>query len=172
MKRDVADLYWLATLLTGSREIAADVALQVIALPGESTTFAAWIYAWSRRLVIAKALAAVRKELGASARRMASRRASPAPPPRVWVLDRETTKPDLEQALLLIDAFPRAAVLLLIFERVPLQDAAILLDSKPELLRTALAAGAQDLTENLARVQGWKTSGGISNAADNEACHV
>ena len=46
-------------------------------------------------------------------------------------LEQVTTKSHLERALLPIEVFPRAAVLLLGFERVPLKDAAILLDSEP-----------------------------------------
>jgi DNA-directed RNA polymerase specialized sigma24 family protein len=172
VKENVADLYWLATLLTGSRGIAADVALQVIALPDESTGFAAWIHSWSRRLVIAKALAAVRKELADSAARIASRRVSTAASSQIWMVDGETTKPDLERALLSIDVFPRAVLLLLIFERVPLLDAATLLDSEPELLRSALAAGVQDLTKSLAMMQDWKAAGSRSNTAASEESHV
>jgi len=80
---------------------------------------------------------------------------------RLWnwtVLDAGTTKSDLEGALLPIDLFPRAAVLLLVFERVPLKDAAILLDSKVDLVKNAMAAGVHDLTINLAKMQGWKTA--------------
>lgn len=57
--------------------------------------------------------AAVRDDLAESARRTA-----------LW-RDGETTRPDLERALLPIDVFPRAAALmLLLFERVPANDAA------------------------------------------------
>ena len=57
------------------------------------------------------------------------------------------TKSDLERALLSIDLFPRAAVLLLLFEGVPLQDAAVLLDAEPDLVRKGQAAGVVELTE-------------------------
>ena len=70
------------------------------------------------------------------------------------MLDPGTTKSDLERALLSIDVFPRAAVLLLIFERVPLRDVAILLDAEPDLVRKAQASGVRELTINLARMQG------------------
>jgi hypothetical protein len=63
-----ADLHWLATLLTGSREIAVDVTVHAIdSGGGENSFFSNWISAWSRRLVIARALTAVREELGVSA---------------------------------------------------------------------------------------------------------
>src|SRR6266481_1128402 len=108
-----ADLHWLATLLTGRREIPAGVTMQAVAHPANDSNpyFSTWMVAWSRRLVIARALIAVREDLAASARRTALRREGPALPPRPWGLDRRTPKSDVERALLSMDLFPRAAVL-------------------------------------------------------------
>jgi DNA-directed RNA polymerase specialized sigma24 family protein len=172
-KRNVADLHWLATLLTGSRETAADVTFQALE-PAEDAKpfFSTWMQAWLRRNVITKALSAVREDLARSARRTAAQRGEKGEfPPQSWTLEQITTKSDLERALLPIEAFPRAAVLLLLFERVPLKDAAILLDSEPDLVRQALAAGARDLTINLARMQGWESAATTSNTT-SEAHHV
>ena len=158
-KRNCADLHWLATLLTGCPEIATDVTFQAIAPTQDANAFFSdWMHAWSRRIVMAKALSAVREDLARSARRTVTGHREHAEfPAQSWTLDRQTTRPDLERALLTIDVFPRAAVLLVLFERVPLNDAAILLDSEPDLVRKALAAGARELTINLARKQGWKS---------------
>jgi DNA-directed RNA polymerase specialized sigma24 family protein len=71
---------------------------------------------------------------------------------------RETTTVDLERALLAIDVFPRAALLLSIFEGVPVADAAILLDAEPQLVRKAQAIGLMELTSRLARMQGWTSA--------------
>jgi hypothetical protein len=164
VKRNVADLHWLATLLTGSRETAAPVTFQLEPADNANPFFSTWMHVWSRRNVIARALAAVREDLARSARWTAAQHAEKREfPPQSWTLEQETTKSDLERALLPIDVFPRAAVLLLLFERVPLKDTAILLDSGPELVRKALAAGARDLTINLARMQGWKSAATTSN---------
>jgi DNA-directed RNA polymerase specialized sigma24 family protein len=159
-KRVVADLQWLATLLTGNPDTAADLTVEAIASTAEGDTFfSSWMLAWARRLFIGKALAAVREELAASIRRTSlQREKSPAGLPRSWTLDRRAGKSDLERALLPIDLFPRAAVLLLLFERVPLADAAVLLDADPELVRKAQAAGVAELTINLARIQGWQSA--------------
>ena len=169
-EQNVADLHWLAALLTGSHEVAADVTLQAIApADGADPFFVTWMHAWARRLVIAKALMAVRGELAESARRTALRRTESSPlPPRTWSLGRETSKSDLERALLAIDLFPRAAVLLLAYEHVPLQDAATLLDAEPDLVRTALAAGLRDLTINLARAHGWREALPVGTARREE----
>jgi DNA-directed RNA polymerase specialized sigma24 family protein len=173
-KQSAANLHWLATLLTGRGEIAADATVEAITASGDpDAVFSAWMHAWSRRLVIARALTMVREDLAASARRMAWRRPEkPALPPRSWVLDPGTTKSDLERALLSLEAFPRACVLLLVFERVPLPDAAILLDAEPDLVRKAQAAGVRELTINLARMQGWKHADTNSNQLTNEWDHA
>jgi DNA-directed RNA polymerase specialized sigma24 family protein len=164
-KPNLDDLYWLAALLTGSREIAAEVTIESVSVaPDRRDCLPSWTprsgsrqgEEWSRRLVIANALAAVREELKNSARRIALRRDADADlPDRSWALDRASTKSDLEQALLRMDAFPRAAVLLQVFEGASLRDVAHLLESDPELVEKALAIGLSDLTANLARMQGW-----------------
>jgi hypothetical protein len=172
-KQNAVNLHWLATLLTGCGETAAGVAVEAIAASDDpDAVFSDWMQAWSRRLVIARALTTVRHDLAASARRMALRPADKSAfPPRSWVLDPGSTKSDLERALLSIDMFPRASVLLLVFERVPLRDAAILLDAEPDLVRRAQAAGVRELTLNLARMQGWKSAATNSNKLTNEWVH-
>jgi len=164
-KRNVADFHWLATLLTGCRETATEVTFQALDPADDANPFfSSWMHSWSRRNVIARALAAVREDLARSARWMEARPVERCElPPQSWTLEQVTTKSDLERALLPIDVFPRAAVLLLAFERVPLKDAAVILDSEPDLVRKALAAGARELTVNLARMQGWKSSVSGSN---------
>jgi DNA-directed RNA polymerase specialized sigma24 family protein len=117
-KQNAADLHRLATLITGRREIASNVTTEALARADDrDASFSTWMRAWSRRVVIAEALAAVREDVSASARRTtlqgAEKHAAPPPP---WVLDEGTSKSDLEQALLPIDVFPKAAVLLLVSE--------------------------------------------------------
>jgi hypothetical protein len=96
----------------------------------------------------------------------------PAVPPLPWMLDGQTTKSNLEGALLSIDLFPRAAVLLLLFEGVPLQDAAVLLDEEPSLVRKGQAAGVVKLTSSLARIQGWQPKKDGSNQSQSEFQHA
>jgi DNA-directed RNA polymerase specialized sigma24 family protein len=152
-----ADLHWLAFLLTGDRELSLDLAVEAVTSQGgESETFSTWMLAWSRRVVIAKALASIRDELAASARRTKlMRQPKVALPDRDWALDPGTGRADLERALLAIDVFPRAAVVLSIFEGVLLQDAAVLLDAAPEFVKKARSIGVAELTNRLARMQGW-----------------
>jgi len=168
------DLYWLAFLLTGHRGLSVDVTLQTIALPEDDNPFfSAWMLAWARRVFIAKALAAIRGELAASAREIASDCAQKAAfPPRNWTLARGTTKVQLESALLAIDVFPRCAVLLSVFEGMSLEDVAILLDADTDLVRKAQIVGLRELTRNLARAQGWTSIAAGPGVDTSEMQHV
>jgi DNA-directed RNA polymerase specialized sigma24 family protein len=165
-----SDLHWLAFLLTGRREVSVELAVETMASDDEASPyFSSWMLAWSRRVVIAKALAAIRDELGSSAHRTKSRQRNRlALPARDWTLDRGTTKVELESALFAIDAFPRAALLLLVFERVPIDDAAVLLDADRDLVTKARTAGLEDLTHNLAKMQGWVSSPGRQSVVSSE----
>ena len=155
-RNHVADLYWLAFLLTGSQDLSIEIAADTAVAPDSASAFFAdWMRGWQRLLVIGRALTAIHNELADSARRTqlarvdCSARGS-AVPPRNWSLSPDTTKADLQQALLAIDPFPRAALLLLVFEGIRMADAASLLDSDPTLIRKAQAIGLRELTANLA----------------------
>jgi DNA-directed RNA polymerase specialized sigma24 family protein len=150
--KDAADLYWLTFLLTGRRDVSIDIAADAAASQDEGQPFfAAWMRAWSRRIVIAKALAAIRDELAESARRTELARVDQsAARPRDWSLSPHMNKSRIEEALLAIDVFPRAAVLLLVFEGVQIADAAALLDRDATLVRKAHAIGLREFTANLA----------------------
>jgi len=169
-----ANIYWVAFLLTGHRGLSVDVTLEAMAFPDDANPFfSTWMLAWSRRVFIAKALAAVREEVTASAHRTASKRAAKAGlPARNWTLDRGTTKAQLESALLAIDTFPRCALLLSVFEGMSLEDVAILLDSELNLVRQAQMIGLQELTRNLARIQGWTSSATESCVVTSEMQHA
>lgn len=153
----VADLHWLAFLLTGCCETSVDVVIETIASQDAEQPFVStWMRTWSRRLVIANALSAVHESLDASALRAETARVDKAAlPARDWTLAEGTTKLQLERALLAIDLFPRAAVLLLVFEGMRVGDAAVLLDADPDLVRKAQVIGLQELTLNLARMRHW-----------------
>ncbi len=152
-----ADLHWLAFLLTGRRDQSIDLAVETVTeLHTAQPFFTAWMDAWSRRVVIAKALTGIREELAASVRRTEFRRFhGSALPPSDWRIRQGTTKSELEAALLAIDYFPRAALVLSVFEGVPAPDCAVILDASPDLVKKALTIGLLELTGNLASAQGW-----------------
>lgn len=174
MQTLMANLYWLAFLLTGNPGLSVDVTLEAVALQDDANSFfSAWMLAWSRRVFIAKALAGIRNELARSARRTASKRAERvALPPRNWTLDRDTTKVQLESALLTIDVFPRCALVLSVFEGMPLEDVGILLNSERDLVRTAQVIGLLELNRNLARLQGWTSTFTKCDVVTSELQHV
>jgi DNA-directed RNA polymerase specialized sigma24 family protein len=150
--QQAANLYWLAFLLTGNRDTSVDATVQALDSSDGNPFFSAWMMAWSRKVVIAKALAAIRIELAASAQRIAaarSRKCAPSPS-RNRALESNPTKVELERALLAIDAFPRCVLLLSLFEGLSLDDATVLLDVDRDLVRKAQAFALEELTHNLA----------------------
>jgi DNA-directed RNA polymerase specialized sigma24 family protein len=153
--RHAADLYWLAFLLTGARGESADLAVESIGTPDDRAFFSAWMLAWSRKVVISKALAAIRQDLADSAARIARARSPRCAPslPRDWSLPPSASKLELERALLAIDAFPRCVLLLMLFEGLSLDDATVLLDVDRDLVRKAQVFALQELTRNLAVTQ-------------------
>src|ERR1700733_9777629 len=136
IQKAAVDLYWLAFLLTGRSDIGIDIAADAAASWDYANPFFEdWMRDWQRRLVIAKALGAIRDELADSARRTQIGKGGSWGTPRNWSLGPDTTKADLERALLAIDLFPRAALLLLVFEGIRMADAVTLLDADPQLIR-------------------------------------
>jgi hypothetical protein len=150
-EKAAVDLYWLAFLMTGRQDISIDIATDALGSEvAGNPFFAAWMRGWYRRLVLVKALAAIHDELAESAHRTETARFTTREVPRNWSLGPDVTKKDLGRALLAIDLFPRAAVLLLVFEGMRIADVVSLLDAKPGLLKKAQAIGLSELTANLA----------------------
>jgi DNA-directed RNA polymerase specialized sigma24 family protein len=58
----------------------------------------------------------------------------------------QMTTPELERALLAIDLFPRCALLLTVFEKLSLDDAALLLNADRALVRKAQSQALLELT--------------------------
>ena len=161
VKERAFDLYWLALLITGNRATAADLVVGLVESQADGDSFfSAWMLAWARRIVIARALAAIREDLAASACRTSV--AVPEKPASLRAADCAMTKHDLQRAVLGIDTFPRCALVLSFFEKVPMQDAVILLDAESSLIRKAEFIGLCQLTRNL-------SGGGNSQAIDNTA---
>src|ERR1700683_3091458 len=97
------DLYWLAFLLTGRRDISIDIAADAVASQDYANPFFAdWMRGWQRRLVIAKALIAIHDEFIGSARRTEIAHLRSFKTPRNWSPGPDTTKAELERALLAI----------------------------------------------------------------------
>jgi len=157
-KNRAAALYRLAFLITGDRARSLDVTLEAIdSGDGADSFLSSWMLAWLQRLVVAKALAGIRGEVAASARRIPSvwneKLALPSRN-RFCDLYADGAGSRVDSALLAIDVFPRCALLLTVFEGMSAENAAILLDVDRDLVQKARIMGLQQLTRNLARTQG------------------
>jgi len=147
----LADVYWLAFLLTGDHDASVEAAVDAVDLrAGAQPFFSTWVLRWSRKISISKALAAVRDDLHASAQRTEARLAGDrAPKLRNRSLSDAATKVDLERTLLAMDVFPRCVLVLSILEGLPVEDVAILLDADRGLVEKALASALDEFTRRL-----------------------
>lgn len=145
-----SELLWLAYLITGNRDLSVDAVLNAADFDAANPFFRNWMISWSRKLVIARALGSVEQEMAASVertRRLRHPRLQGFPSPQ-WSLD-SRDKAELERALLAIDLFPRCALLLRVFEKVSLEDTAILLDAGKDDVKRAQAIGVAEMVRNL-----------------------
>ena len=154
-----SEFYWLAYLLTGNSEQAVQAFTSALEFGDAATpVFREFMISWARKLVMASALATVASKLRASALRFEqsefadmTRHASLSSSPGMSFQD--LTKPELHRALLAIDIFPRCALLLTIFEKISVKDAALLLNADERLVGRAQASALIDLTRNLPPVE-------------------
>jgi DNA-directed RNA polymerase specialized sigma24 family protein len=153
-----AELYWLAFLLTGNRELGVEAFSRAVNFEDSANpVFRGFMAAWARKLVIAEALAQIGPELGESRLRSEARDASQ--PDRLPSRDRmsadRVTRPEFEHAVLALDVFERCAMLLTVFERLSIPEVALLLNAGEELVKKAQVQGLIELTRNIAAGRGW-----------------
>ena len=155
-----ADLYWITFLLTGRSEFSLELVMEVISSETDpELLLSAGILANLRRIVREKALAAIQEELAISARKTAWLPLDhPCLPPSTWSLDANTSKLQIESALLALEVFPRCALLLTLFEGLNIGDASALLRSSRELTLKGQTLGLWNLTCHLARQGDWNPS--------------
>jgi hypothetical protein len=150
-----SELLSLAYLLTGD----ADVSLAAVAeMRGGGGFFDDWMEGWARRVAVSKALSGVHSQLAASIARarQAARREAADCGCRLEAkgVDRGVTEAQLRDALFALDLFPRCALVLAVYERMPFADVAVLLGVEEKFLATVLGASARELSRNLATGQG------------------
>jgi DNA-directed RNA polymerase specialized sigma24 family protein len=170
-----SELYWLAFLLTGDREQSVQAFTRAFELEnGANPVFRQFMVSWARKLVIAASLATIETELRESACRTADTddqdSAQLAGPllSHAWMGDGHMTKLELERAVLAIDAFPRCALLLTVFEHLSIEDAASLLNTDEAALKLAQSAGFIQLTRNIASGRGWRPATSSNIALSEE----
>jgi hypothetical protein len=146
------ELYSLAFLLTGNTDRSLQAFNRTLDGEEEETTlFGNSTNRRARKLIIVEALDAMEMELEASRHRTAclaldERSVNPG-----WKRRALIATGEFEKAVLAIDAFPRCAILLTIFERISLRTAAILLNADHAVTQTAQRIGALQLSDNLSR---------------------
>jgi len=156
--RDQASrLYWLAFLITEDRTLSVEAVIEVLDRKDSANPFFEdWMATWAKKLVIAQALGAVHVEMQASMLRIGLCHAERSPaqdrvPLLIWNLDSNAPTLQLERVLLGIDLFPRCALLLLVFEKLSVDDVAILLQADKKLVLEAKAVGLVAFVHNLSR---------------------
>ena len=163
-----SEYYWLAFLLTGDRERSVRAFTNALDLWDETNpVFREFMVSWPRRLIIAAALATTDAELRESMLRTEGLQdrdfAKPDGLPSNIRVGARTSGSELERAILAIDMFPRCALLLTVFEGLPIEDVASLLNADEALVRTAQARGSIELTHQLALGRGWDPRAGYSS---------
>jgi len=133
-----AELHWLAYLFTGSHDRGVRAFTKALDFEDYANpAMTDFMASWSRKLVIGASLETIRPQLRESAWR--TRRAEEPDPATLVALEPagQMTTPEFERALLATDLFPRCALLLTVFEKLSLDDAALLLNEDKALVRKA-----------------------------------
>jgi hypothetical protein len=155
-EKNSSELYWLAYLLTGNEDRSVQAFGRALDT-GENANpaFNGFMNEWARKLIIVEALGGMEGELRRSVARVA--RAVSQGDEKAdkdvqgkWTLRQGIAKEEFEQAVLAIDAFPRSAMLLTIFEGMTVGAAANLLHADQALTAAAQRIGIVQLTRNLA----------------------
>ena len=146
------DLYRLAYLLTGDRERSVQVVIETLGAEDSANAFFdGWFVTWARKIFIAKVLGPVPLEASLPGLRTRLNELQSGAERTGRAIDARTGVAEIEAALLAIDAFPRRALLLRVFEKLSLEDVGILLNANLEAVKVATSIGLIELSRNLAR---------------------
>ncbi len=144
-----SELYSLAFLLTGNADGGVEAFDRALDFD-ESTALGDFMTAWARKLVIVEALETIKDELSISKEKVARAPEEEAGANAKLKRRAYISRREFEEAVIGIDAFPRCAMLLTIFEGMSPQAAAALLNADKKLVRKAQRVGIVGLTRNLA----------------------
>lgn len=148
----MAELYWLAYLLTGDRERSIQAYTGALNSEAPAPALQKFMRSWARRLVIVAAVGTIRRQL-----RESKVLSEPAAHAELVDLTRlgsadlaRLSKSELEEALLGMDTFRRCVVILTLLEGLPVRDVADLLGTDVSTVKAAQARGAAEMTWRLA----------------------
>ncbi|MGA3185719.1 MAG: hypothetical protein ABSF22_01290 [Bryobacteraceae bacterium] len=147
-EKNLAELYWLAYLLTGNEDRSVHASSS--ALDIDDGLFDGEKKKWARALTIVEALGTIETVLRRSLVRVAQSNGEEMASQAEWMGRARITTEEFEDAVLRIDAFPRCAMLLTIFEGLPIKATALLLNASMALTAAAQRIGIVQLTARLA----------------------
>lgn len=154
-------LCWLAFLVTADWHLSVEVVCSAFDPDDVDEPFSRErVILKSRRLVASAAVGTIKAELPESARRTERALATgwtrlSKPLSGDWSRRSLLSTDTLQRSLLAVDIFPRCALLLIVFEGLPIEDAALLLGENEALVRAALGQALLELTQNLLGQHGW-----------------
>jgi len=135
-----SELFSLAFLLTGDTERSVEAFDRALDYDDTENP---------RKLIIGEALGTMRTELRTSRQRTAELAEDAACVHAKLQARPEIAQGDFEEAVISIDAFPRCAMLLTIFEGMSIRAASALLNADEALTRVAQRIGIVELTRHL-----------------------
>ena len=150
----MADLYWLAYLITGDRERSVEAFTGALNSEANPPALQRFLRSCARRLVIVAALGTIRRQLRESAwnTRSATREELRGLSRLASADLASLTKREIEEVLLAMDVFQRCAVILTLLEGLPVKEAAELLSVEQDTVKAALARGVTEMTCRMAGV--------------------
>jgi hypothetical protein len=155
-EKNSSELYSLAFLLTGNADRSVEAFNRALDGDEENPGFGEFMTAWARKLIIVEALGTIRTELRASRQRVARAADDEITSDVKWKPRPYIGREEFEEAVIAIDAFPRCAMLLTIFEGMSIQAASVLLNVNEALTRKAQQIGIVQLTRHLAGDDGGR----------------
>jgi hypothetical protein len=144
-----AELYSLAYLLTGNADQSVEAFDRALNFDEENEVFGEFMASWARKLIIGEALGTMNAQLRTSRQRVSR---APEPEPLKegsWKRRPDIGREEFQDAVVSIDAFPRCAMLLTIFEGMSIDEASLLLNEDHAITRKAQRIGVVQLTRNL-----------------------
>ncbi len=156
-KDKMSELYSLAYLLTGDQERSLQAYTGALNTEVHAPALQRFMLSWARKLIIMAAIGTIRRQLSESMQR--TRAASGLASrdelnglARLASADLTSLKrSDVEEVLLGMDVFQRCAMILTIFEGLPVKEVADLLGADAGTVKAAVARGSVELTWRIPR---------------------
>jgi hypothetical protein len=148
-----SELFSLAFLLTGNADRGVEAFNRALDVDDENPIFGTFMNSWARKLIIVEALGTIKTDLQSSKQRVARAPEEELGDAR-WKPRASIGREEFEEAVIAIDALPRCAMLLTIFEGMSIEAASILLNEDMALTAKAQRMGIVQLTSNLAGNRG------------------